>query len=190
MSILFLDACARPNSRTRSLALHLLNHLSGERETIRLYDEPLRPLDAETLAFRDDCVARGDYRHPMFRYAHALTTAEEIVLAAPYWDLSFPSTVKLFLEQTTVTGLTFSYTEAGQPVGHCRAKHFYYVFTAGGPVPESDHGSAYVKDLVTGLYGVKEFIRFGAENLDILGADVDGILQTAIARISCHFQHL
>ena len=47
--ILYVNACARPDSRTDRLARALLQKL-GPYEELRLYDEPLRPMDAHRIA--------------------------------------------------------------------------------------------------------------------------------------------
>ena len=36
-----------------------------------------------------------------------------IVIAAPYWDLSFPAVLKTYLEQINVLGVTFDYSDDG-----------------------------------------------------------------------------
>ena len=46
---LYINACARPGSRTDRLARALLATL-GDYEELRLYDLPLLPLNAERLA--------------------------------------------------------------------------------------------------------------------------------------------
>lgn len=111
--VLFINACVRPESRTCRLAREVLKRLPGEPEELRLYEEPIEPLDQETLEKRTELVARGDYRDPQFRYAKQFAQAADIVVAAPYWDLSFPSILKVYLEQICVTGLTFQYTPEG-----------------------------------------------------------------------------
>ena len=111
--VLFINACVRPESRTCRLAREVLKRLSGELEELRLYEEPIEPLDQETLEKRTELVARGDYRDPLFRYAKQFAQAADIMVAAPYWDLSFPAILKVYLEQICVTGLTFQYTPEG-----------------------------------------------------------------------------
>ena len=54
--ILYVNCCPRENSRTDRLARALLDTL-GAYEQLRLYDEPLRPLDAARLAARDALLA-------------------------------------------------------------------------------------------------------------------------------------
>ena len=55
--ILYINCCARRDSRTDRLARALLEKL-GDYEELRLYEEPLRPLEAEDLARRDELLAR------------------------------------------------------------------------------------------------------------------------------------
>ena len=105
------------------------------------------------------------------------------MIAAPYWDLSFPSVLRIYLEHTTVTGLTFRYSETGVPVGLCKAKRLIYVTTAGGPIGDRNFGFDYVKALASTFYGIADIVCFQAENLDIWGADVPGILENAAKEI-------
>ena len=38
----------------------------------------------------------------MFDYANAVAQADMLVIAAPYWDMSFPSSLKIFFEAASV----------------------------------------------------------------------------------------
>lgn len=177
--ILFIDACPRPQSRTRELALHVLNRLEGSVETLRLFDEQIPPLDAAGMAERDRAVASGDWDAPILRYARQFAAADTVVVAAPYWDLLFPAVVRAYFEAVTVTGVTFRYTAEGYPAGLCRAKQLIYVTTAGGPIGEYNLGFNYVKALAALYYGIPEVKCFTAEFLDIIGADVPAIMAQA-----------
>ncbi len=173
-TILFLDACIRENSRTRYLAQTVLARMAGNVETLIFEKEDLRPLDRAALQKRD----AAEWDDPLFRYARQFARADVIVLAAPYWDLLFPATVRLYFEAVTVAGLTFRYTPQGIPEGLCRAKKLIYVSTAGGYVPEH-RGFAYVKALAEGFFGIPETHLLLAQGLDIDGADVGTILHDA-----------
>ncbi|MBR3059005.1 MAG: NAD(P)H-dependent oxidoreductase [Oscillospiraceae bacterium] len=186
-NILLINACVREGSRTLRLARRVLAHLEGEATELDLEREALRPLTGETLAGRDALLRSGELEDPALRYARAFAAADEIVIAAPYWDLSFPAAVKTFFEQVTVTGVTFSYGEDGRPMGHCRAKRLFYVMTAGGPILPPNHGFAYVRDLASMFYGIPEAVLFSAELLDVEGVDAAGILAEAEARIEAYF---
>ena len=181
--ILFINACMRPSSRTYTLAQNVLKKLKGEIHEVKIYQEPLSPLDWTQLQERDRLIAAKDFSSPLFSYARQFAAADDIVIAAPYWDLSFPSMLRVYFEHVTVTGVTFKYSPAGIPVGLCRAARIFYVTTAGGPIGPYNLGYEYIKALSSLYYGIQTTLCFKAENLDIIGADVPGILQQAAEKI-------
>ena len=178
-TILFINACPRENSRTLELAKYALSKLEGEVTELPLFEENLLPLNQKTLALRDKLIVAGKYDHPLFKYARQLIAADRIVLAAPFWDLSFPSVVKVYIEYLMALGLTFGYTEDGLPWGNCKAQQLILISTAGGPVGQVHLGFAYLKALAERYFGIPETVCFCAEQLDIVGADVAGILAQA-----------
>lgn len=175
--ILFVNACVRPESRTAELARYLLDKLEGDVEELKLGDEDIRPLDLAALTKRNSFVEAGDFSDDMFRYAKQFIAADTVVMAAPYWDLSFPAMVKAYMEAVTVQGLTFYYTKEGIPKGLTNVKKVIYVTTAGGPVGEFNLGFDYIKAVCGGLYSIYDVTCHKAEMLDVIGADVEGILQ-------------
>ena len=177
--ILFIDAAARKDSRTRALAGCLLEKLDGEVTRRSLYAEELPRLDEERLNWRNACCEAKDFKDAYFDLAKELAAADIIVVAAPYWDLSFPAVLKQYLEAVTINGITFTYSETGTPIGFCKAQKLYYVTTAGGPIVNDAFGYGYVRSLFCDMFGVKEALCLKAEGLDIWGADVEGILQDA-----------
>ena len=179
MNILFVNGCMRQNSRTYSLASAVLSTLNGNVTEINLEAEHISPLTIETLHQRDVLLQEKNLTAPSLRYANMFAEADTIVLAAPYWDLSFPAAVKAFLEAVTVTGVTFHYTAEGFPAGLCKAKKLIYVTTAGGLIMNYNLGYDYVKALAQLYYGIPETVCIKAENLDIIGADVEAILDAA-----------
>ena len=178
-SILFVNACVRPESRTFDLTRSVLSHLSGEVTQIDLNTEGIPVLDGEQLNQRNGHLERGEFDAPMLRYARQFAQADTIVIAAPYWDLMFPALLKIYLEAVTVSGVTFRYNEHGIPVSLCRAKRLVYVTTAGGPIGEYDFGYQYVNAAARGFFGIESVQCVRAEGLDIIGADVDAILDRA-----------
>ena len=92
--ILFINACVRPNSRTKELAKHVLLKLSGEAEEVKLYNEELMPLDLEEMGLRDKSAKNKNFTNSVFNLAKQFADAETIVIAAPYWDLMFPAVLK------------------------------------------------------------------------------------------------
>ena len=145
--ILYVNACVRKESRTRSLAKKLLARLDMPYEEIRLEDISFPAVTEEYLNTRDQLLSQEAFQDPLFDLARQFSEAETIVIAAPYWDLSFPAMLKQYLEQITVVGITFKYSEKGIPVGLCRAKRLFYVTTAGGFFAPEEYGFGYVKGL-------------------------------------------
>ena len=177
--ILYINACFTEGSRTNELAQHLLNNLDGELESINLYEENIKPLDKQTLLKRDNLLKSGQTHDDFLKLARQFASADIIVIAAPYWDLLFPAVLRIYLENITVCGITFRYSEKGIPVGLCKADKLYYITTSGGFINENNFGFDYVKALATTLFGIKTVQSFSAEGLDIEGADIGQILQEA-----------
>ena len=115
--ILFINGCVRKHSRTLELARAVLARETDRIEEVRLYPGGPEGLDARKLALRDELLVRGEYGHLMFDLARQFAEADAIVLAAPYWDLAFPAKVRAYLEEVTVSGITFHYGENGIPLG-------------------------------------------------------------------------
>ena len=181
--LLFIDACVRRESRTRRLAERYLAGVGGEVKRLRLEETEFPRVDEAFLRWRDGCIARGDYASARFDPARDFAAADEIVIAAPYWDLSFPASLKQFFEQICVLGLTFRDTPEDVPEGLCRARRLTYVTTAGGPIYSTAPGFGYVEALARTFYGIPEVRLISAENLDIAGANVEGLLRAAEADI-------
>lgn len=178
-NILYINACCTEGSRTEELAQHLLSKLNGNVQCINLHEENIRPLDAKLLGERESLLKSSKTDDEMFSLARQFSSADAIVIAAPYWDLMFPSVLKVYLENICVCGITFRYSEKGAPISLCKADKLYYVTTSGGFIGENNFGFDYVKALANIFFGISNVSFFSAEGLDIVGADVDKILQKA-----------
>ncbi|MBQ7692523.1 MAG: NAD(P)H-dependent oxidoreductase [Oscillospiraceae bacterium] len=183
-SILYVNACVRKGSRTRELADTLLVKLGEPFEEIRLAELAFPVCGEEYLALRDRLIADGDFQDAMFDLARQFSEAETVVIAAPYWDLSFPAALKQYLEQITVVGITFRYSPEGVPISLCRAKRLFYVTTAGGFFVPEEYGFGYVKALAQNYFGISDVKKIEAVGLDIDGADVEAIMKAAEAAIA------
>jgi FMN-dependent NADH-azoreductase len=172
--ILFINACIREESRTLILAKHLLQGLEGEITEVNLNEVDIKPLDRETLNKRIELSKKKDFSDPMFYYAKQFREADMIVMAVPYWDMSFPAKFRIYIENINVGGITFTYSENG-PVGLCKAKELIYITTVGGSFI-SQFGYEYIKNMANIMYGIKNVRYFAAEGLDIWGNDVNAIL--------------
>ena len=172
--ILFINACVRTESRTRQLTEKLLLKLNRPYEEVRLHEIAFPVADEDFLNMRDRLIAERDFENPLFDLARQFSESEIIVIAAPYWDLSFPAALKQYFEQINVVGITFKYTEDGIPVGLCKARRLYYV---------EEFGFGYIKALSQGFYGIQEVRKIEAAGLDLVGADVSAIMRAAESTI-------
>ena len=178
--ILLVNACVRRNSRTRFLAEQVIRQLKGTVVEVNpaTTTEPIT--SEEYINNRTEASGRRDFTDPACTPAHQFAEADIIVIAAPYWDLSFPAILKAYFEQINVLGLTFEYTVEGIPTGLCKAKKLIYVTTAGGPIISDEYGYGYVKALAQTFYGIDDVCQVKAEGLDVIGADVEKILNKAL----------
>ena len=98
-----------------------MNTLNAPYTRLRLAECVFPTVDEAFLEKRDRLLREGDFDNPVFAYARQFAQADEIIIAAPFWDLSFPAVLKSYLEQINVVGITFRYTPEGIPEGLCRA---------------------------------------------------------------------
>lgn len=180
---LFVNACVRASSRTGRLADAYIARSGAAFTELRLEKVDFPIADEAFLAKRDALIAGEKWDDPLFDLARQFARAEEILIAAPYWDLSFPASLKQYFEQINVLGVTFRYTPEGTPVGLCKAKRLTYITTAGGAFLPEEFGFGYVKALAQNFYGIPEVVQYRAAGLDIAGADVAGILRAAEKKI-------
>ena len=119
----------------------------------------------------------------MFAPARQFAGADRIVVAAPFWDLSYPAILKIYLERISVTDLTFGYDDQGRMVGLCRAEKLLLITTRGGnfSLPETawmESGARHLKALCA-MYGIPEFRLLCAEGLDDIRNDKEALLAQA-----------
>lgn len=174
MTVLFINTCVRKESRTYRLASHFLSRWSDKDVTeVQPVEEGLYGLDRKMLQIRDEALAKKDLDHPVLKYAAQFAKADTILIAAPYWDLSFPAALKNYIERINCVGVTFDYNENGLPYGMCQAKRLVYISTAGGPVSDAAFGYGYLKALCKNFYEIDQTVCFQAENLDMPFVNVE-----------------
>lgn len=183
--LLYLDCCIRRGeSRTKQLADAFLAAVEsrGEYEITHLclMDEPLTYFSEGFFEQRQRLLEAGDLSHPRFRYAHEFAAADRIVLAAPFWDLSFPALVKVYIENVSVDGITFGCNESGC-YGTCKAEKLMYLTTRGGTYTGSplEQGELYMKAICE-FFGIDAYESVVAEGLDLGIEPPEDILERAI----------
>lgn len=181
MNILFVNCCMRRESRTERLARVFLkaycqSHPQDTVEELDLKVEQITSLTEVRILRREQAVENGELQNPLLSYARQFQQADKILIAAPYWDLSFPSLLKVYFEQIFVVGITFGCTADGLK-GRCNAQKCLYLTTAGGEIGKYDLGSQYVSGLCETMLSIPEFQVLKVENLDIQGADVESLMR-------------
>lgn len=187
MKILFVDSCIRPDdvSRTQKLCRTFFDALRErdpdcEIERLLLREEDLHPLDSSDLERRDKLARTKVWGDPLLRYARQFAEAEKIVVGAPYWDLSFPAVLRLYVEQLCISGITFAYKD-GESVGLCKAKKLLYISTCGGFLNGKHIGAEYFK-AICAMLGITRFDLLAAEGLDIKEIDRAAQLEKALVQ--------
>lgn len=188
-TLLYIDSdINRETSRTERIARRFVpllqeKHNYDEVVTLVLEDEDLKPLDSARFNERAGLIASGELDSDVFRYAHLMKEADGIVIAAPFWDCSYPALLKLFIEEASITNIVYRYTQTGETEGLCHAQEAYYITTCGGYM-DDDNSQGYenVRAQLR-FYGVDDCTLIKAEGLDIVGNDIDAIVDEVIERL-------
>ena len=95
MTTLFVNACMRGED-SRTLAL-CREYLQGKEDVVEvdLAALGLKPFDAQMVAYRTEKQKAKAWDDPILDLSHQFAEADEIVIGAPYWDLSFPAALKV-----------------------------------------------------------------------------------------------
>lgn len=188
MELLFVNCCMRDPSvsRTHQLSKTFLDayqaaHPEHSVQELTLTQSGLLPMTAAETALRSQLIDAQEWDHPIFRFAKSFAAADQILVAAPYWDLSFPSLLKVYLETVCACNVTFRY-EGDQAVGLCKAKTLTYLTTCGGFIGANNFGLDYIRGLCSGLFGIETVHFLAVEGLDIEGLDHQAQLQEGFAK--------
>lgn len=183
-NLLYIDCTMHPGSRTALLAEAFFDALDKTKFQITTLDldaMDLEPLRNEAFRTRQLLLAKPERNHPRFNLAKQFAAADIIVISAPYWDMSFPSLLKVYIEQICIDGITFATTETGLS-GLCKAEQMIYLTTRGGLVETDspmDQASAYLRALQN-LLGYQNYTCIAANGMDIAGYNWQDQLNDAI----------
>ena len=164
--LVVINACVREaDSRTLRIARPIIEALA-KRYSIKRYDLPemdIVPLTPGLYAQR----AVGVVPEWAKEAAQAIADADRILIAAPFWDMSFPAVLKCFFEQTSLFDITF--TDNGSScVGLCRSPKVLYITTRGMDIQTGsplEQATPYIKAIGT-LWNLGELTTISARNMD------------------------
>lgn len=165
--ILFINACYNyDKSRTMYLTNAIFKKFNIDEkfdfEEVKLKDLHLLPLSEEKLKIRFDLTNKHLFDMDMLTYSKKILSADIVVIAAPFYDFSYPSILKLFIENVSVPNLMYTYTKDGYE-GFARGRKFIYITTRGSELPDSEDSGYLNLDRMFKLFGFKEsqLISFG-----------------------------
>lgn len=174
MKLLFVDCCISQRgeeSRTRKLAeayleTYLNCHSDAELEVIPPEELlSLPPFDVELLEEREALSQAGQFDDHVFDLARQFREADAVVVAAPYWDMSYPAALRTYIEHISAVGLTYHYEMDGCH-GDCKAEHLVYL-TSGGDFEHEDSVGVLHWRQLCGLFGIGRFDYVFAGGMDI-----------------------
>lgn len=186
MKLLFVDCCISQrgeDSRTRRLAKSFLTAFREkcpEAEVERVAPETLlalRPFDAEMLNERDALASVGAWDAPVFALARQFRAADQVVVAAPFWDMSFPAALRTYIEYISANGLAYHYDETGCH-GDCKARRLVYLTSGGDFEREDSVGVVYWRQLAA-MFGIPRFDYVFAGGLDAVPEKAAELLEGA-----------
>lgn len=185
MKILFVDCCISQRggqSRTRRLAEAYLTaarqaHPHCQVETVDLTTMNLLPMNTATLNYRDALAREGRFDDSIYALARQFRDADRVVVAAPFWDLSFPAVLRTYIEYISANGVCYHYDAQG-PHGDCHGEKLVYLTSGGDFERENSLGVLYWQQL-TDMMGISKFDYVFASGLDAAPDQAEAVLAEA-----------
>lgn len=188
--ILYIKANAKPKGVSRTFRIsdsfieaYSQIHPNDEIIILDLYNENIRFLTEDDIKSVFAPKTAQSRNHPILKYAYQFAEADKYVIAEPMWNLNIPAILKAYIDYITVTGITFKYTEQGA-AGLLQGKKAINIISRGGdycsePFCSFEMGDRYMK-LIFAFFGITDFTTIAANRLDIIGENVEAIIQKAI----------
>jgi FMN-dependent NADH-azoreductase len=159
------------------LTMYQKNNKDVTIEKLDLYNQEVPFLDVDVFsawgkfASHDDLTEgeQGKVKR-MDELTNQFLEADKIVIAAPFWNLSYPPMLKAYIDTICIAGKTFKYTETG-PVGLVTDKTVLLIESRGGiyskgPAAELENSQRYLRTIMN-FMGIENFISVIAEGLEI-----------------------
>ena len=179
--LIFIDVCMRTGSRTKRIASAIVAELRKRYsvETVDLTKNIYSVADNYTLEDRNKGIVPDEH----VTLAKKIAAADRIVIAAPFWDMSFPSALKVFFENMSLFGVTFN-TNAKECYGLCKAEKVMYITTRGMNISTGDpleQATPYIK-AISYLWGWGELTVVSAQNMDYSSAEeIEAKIKAAVS---------
>jgi FMN-dependent NADH-azoreductase len=169
-SLVVINACMREESRTQKILDGLLGVL-GKKYNIEIID--LSTLNMSWIGEKDLKDRDNGYVPEKFvSMSKKVANADRLVIAAPFWDMSFPSALKVFFENMSLFGITFN-TNEKECYGLCKAEKVMYITSRGMNISTGDpleQATPYIR-AISHLWGWGELSVVAAQNMDYSSAE-------------------
>lgn len=181
-TVLFLNGCLRANhSRTLKIAYTYVKKIR-EREEFQLIERVLPTEHTQYLSRNSFDPQTGELKDSDVSLAKELAAADDIIVAAPFWEFLFPAAISCYFEMVSVPSITFKYTKNGSE-GLCRAKSMTYIYTSGDYLSDEDKiGELYLKRIAK-LYGIPNFSAILVQGLDAEPEKADVLIADVCQKI-------
>ncbi|MEY8347192.1 FMN-dependent NADH-azoreductase [Bacillus cereus] len=169
-------------------------HPQDEVVTIDLFNTTVPALDAEVFAawgkfaagegFETLSESQQEKIAAMNTNLETFMNADRYVFVTPMWNFSYPPVVKAYLDNLSIAGKTFKYTENG-PVGLLEDKKALHIQATGGvysegPYAAMDFGRNHL-NAVLGFMGVSDVEYLAVEGMNANPEKATEIKEAAIA---------
>ena len=163
MKLLFINACSNKNSKTLKLAKEIINLFENDYliDIINTYSLPFSFINDDIIEKRN----KGEFDPLAYKYANMIKNADRIIIASPLWDMSYPASLKVFIENIMIPNVLFRY-EADKAIGLSNAKKLLYINTIGGKV-DVYYGFEEIK-AIANLWGIKEVLDISIDLVDVI----------------------
>ena len=177
--LLYLNVNIREEeSRTKRIADAFLNEIKNKYEIEEINLDKLDIYPKDNSYFRTTEINKNDEK-----LAKQVASADKILIATPFWDMSFPSKLKIFIERATFPAITMS-DKNDDIRGVSGVKELLVITTRGWDIKdydELDGISSYMKGLQL-LWGIDKYHIISAIGLDKYLDKVDDLVNDAIEK--------
>ncbi|MED1624301.1 FMN-dependent NADH-azoreductase [Bacillus pseudomycoides] len=199
--VLFITA--NPNSAEASFGMavgesfieaYKNEHPQDEVVTIDLFNTTVPAIDAEVFTAWGKFAAGEGFETlsqsqqqkiaAMNTNLETFMNADRYVFVTPMWNFSYPPVVKAYLDNLSIAGKTFKYTENG-PVGLLEGKKALHIQATGGvysegPYAAMDFGRKHL-NAVLGFMGISDVDYLAVEGMNATPEKAPEIKEAAIA---------
>lgn len=189
-TVLYIKANAKPEgmSRTFKISDSFVNEYQNNNPqdriiTLDLYKEGISFLTKEDIAVIFGPKTEESRKNRVLKYAYQFAEADKYILAEPMWNFGMPAIMKAYFDYVCIKDIAFKYTETGV-AGLLSGKKAVNIVTRGGdycsePACFYELGDRYIKTIFA-FFGITDYTTIFVDQMDIIGQDVDKIVEGAI----------